>query len=356
MEKTPLNPYSIHIDLFEGPLDLLLHLIKQKEVPIEKVEMSEIAEQYLQIIAQTRFLDLEVAAEYLVVAATLMAIKSRLLLPSGDGLVEDELQVEPDEGFYEELKRRLRDYETTKARAYAFLQMPQMGIDVYQRGRNDELRLLPREMEDGQDVLDLGQMFFKLLKRVGELGNQIRIKIESVSIVSFMMGIVDGLKQLSPSLAVTVSGNSSVGLWELTSHLYRDKLQEDARPDSPVSRRGVVIGSFIAVLELTKRGMVRCSVNDNSVIGLSSCYTEGGVLDIDDVDSNYDRVTDSSQGRGVFGAGEVRDIGERAIVGNNILDIGKFRERRADGGGSALANVSEEAASKSPYDKEVGNI
>lgn len=351
MEKTTLNPYSIHIDLFEGPLDLLLHLIKQKEVSIQEVEMTEIAEQYLQIIAQTRFLDLEVAAEYLVVAATLMAIKSRLLLPSGEGLAEDELQVEPDEGFYEELRRRLRDYETAKTRAHAFLQLPQMGIDVHARGRNEELRMLPREMEDGQDVVNLGQMFLKLLKRVGELGKQMRIQLESVSIVSFMMGIVDGLKQFTPSLAVALPGNSSgqpaIGLWELTSYLYRDKLQKDASPESPVSRRGVVIGSFIAVLELAKRGMVRCTVDEASLIGLSSCCEDSEVLNIEDVEIAYDK-----------GA---RDAGDHPVIvgevtGHNVLHMEKFLERRAERDESANVAELDGEHHGSALNKEVGNI
>ena len=100
-----LNGYAVKLPVFEGPLDLLLHLIRQNEVDITDIPIQRIAEQYLETIELMQELDLDVAAEYLVMAATLALIKSRMLLPNE---VEDE-----EEGLdpRAELVQRLLEYQ-----------------------------------------------------------------------------------------------------------------------------------------------------------------------------------------------------------------------------------------------------
>lgn len=105
-----MEQLSFHVEAFEGPLDLLLTLIKKNKVNIYDIPISEILEQYMAAIAEMESLDLEVSSEFLVLAATLLQIKSKMLLPSEE---EDEEQEDPRE----ELVRRLIEYKRFKEKA-----------------------------------------------------------------------------------------------------------------------------------------------------------------------------------------------------------------------------------------------
>ena len=124
--------YSITIDKFEGPLDLLLHLIKQNDIDIFEINISEITEQYLNYIKAMNELNLDISSEYLVMAADLTLIKSRELLPS---------QEEEEEDLKEELIDRLTQYQKYKEisetfkdleimRSYSFAKNPSL-IEEY---------------------------------------------------------------------------------------------------------------------------------------------------------------------------------------------------------------------------------
>ncbi len=82
--------FEVQVDLFKGPIDLLLHLVKQKELPLEEISLAEVADQYMHCLEQMRRFDLEIAGEYLVIAATLLSIKSSHLLNEPVELVEDD--------------------------------------------------------------------------------------------------------------------------------------------------------------------------------------------------------------------------------------------------------------------------
>src|SRR3954464_6918018 len=107
-----LEAYPVRLDKFEGPLDLLLHLIKQHEVDIYDIPIAAITAQYLEYIDMMQELNLDVAGEFLVMAATLIHIKSRMLLPRIDPSQED-----PDEDPREALVRRLLEHQKFKAAA-----------------------------------------------------------------------------------------------------------------------------------------------------------------------------------------------------------------------------------------------
>src|SRR5512137_2529279 len=103
--------YEIKLDIFEGPLDLLLYLIKKNEIDIYNIPIALITEQYLQYLEAMRSLNLDLAGEYLVLASTLIHIKSRLLLPvEADENSEDETEGDPRE----ELVRQLLEYQAFK--------------------------------------------------------------------------------------------------------------------------------------------------------------------------------------------------------------------------------------------------
>src|SRR3954452_15553920 len=107
-----LEAYPVRLDKFEGPLDLLLHLIKQHEVDIYDIPIAAVTAQYLEYIDMMQELNLDVAGEFLVMAATLIHIKSRMLLPRVDPAQED-----PDEDPREALIRRLLEHQKYKAAA-----------------------------------------------------------------------------------------------------------------------------------------------------------------------------------------------------------------------------------------------
>src|SRR5947207_791141 len=107
-----LEAYPVRLDKFEGPLDLLLHLIKQHEVDIYDIPIAAVTAQYLEYIDMMQELNLDVAGEFLVMAATLIHIKSRMLLPRVDPTQED-----PDEDPREALVRRLLEHQKFKAAA-----------------------------------------------------------------------------------------------------------------------------------------------------------------------------------------------------------------------------------------------
>ncbi|MDR2066930.1 MAG: segregation/condensation protein A [Endomicrobium sp.] len=100
--------YDIHIDMFEGPLDLLLHLIKKNELEISEIKIADITSEYLAYIGLMQNLNIEIAGEFLVMASTLMQIKAKSLLPSGNDLQQD------DEDMLDQLKNRLLEYQKYK--------------------------------------------------------------------------------------------------------------------------------------------------------------------------------------------------------------------------------------------------
>jgi segregation and condensation protein A len=122
----PFTPYSVRLPVFEGPLDLLLHLIRLNEVEITDIPIARIGEQYLEYLALIRDLDLDVVGEYLVMAATLAWIKSRMLLPV-EQTNEDGEEVDPRA----ELIARLLEYQRFKEVAAALGERDRLDRDVF---------------------------------------------------------------------------------------------------------------------------------------------------------------------------------------------------------------------------------
>lgn len=112
--------YQVKIEAFEGPLDLLLHLINRLEIDIYDIPVAKITEQYLLYVHTMRELELDVASEYLVMAATLLSIKSRMLLPKQEEELFDEEFLEEEEDPREELIEKLIEYRKYKSAAQKF--------------------------------------------------------------------------------------------------------------------------------------------------------------------------------------------------------------------------------------------
>jgi len=127
-DESSLSLYKIELEKFQGPLDLLLHLIKKNELDIYDIEVAEITRQYLVYLDMMRDLNMEVASEFLVMASTLVYIKSRMLLPPADDEEEEEV-----EDPREELIRRLIDYQRYKTSARELDERPRLERDIFLR-------------------------------------------------------------------------------------------------------------------------------------------------------------------------------------------------------------------------------
>ena len=133
--------YQVALDVFEGPLDLLLHLVKKHELSILDIPISFVTEKYLEYLDAMAGLDIDVAGEYLLMAATLCHIKSRELLPTPDALEDEEGEALEGEGDIDpraDLIRRLLEYQKYKEAADQLGQRPVVGRNVWSRGTPSE--------------------------------------------------------------------------------------------------------------------------------------------------------------------------------------------------------------------------
>lgn len=140
-EQTEL-PYQVRIQNFEGPLDLLLHLIKKNEINIYDIPVALIAQQYLEYVESMKDLNLNVAGDFLVMAATLLQIKSKMLLPV-DEMADDE-EDGPDPR--EELVRRLLEYKAYKEAAQQLGGQEKMWQEIFSREQETPTYIEPDEM------------------------------------------------------------------------------------------------------------------------------------------------------------------------------------------------------------------
>ncbi len=160
---SPQDEYKVQLDVFEGPLDLLLYLIRKEEVDIYDIPIERITTQYMQYLDLMRMLDLNIAGEFLVMAATLMMIKSRMLLPPEE---RPEMEEEEEDPRWD-LVRQLIEYKKFKDAAQ-FLRERALGReDVFGR-ESAEAHLGPRAEIPLQDVglFDLLSAFNRALSRV----------------------------------------------------------------------------------------------------------------------------------------------------------------------------------------------
>lgn len=217
------------MDLFDGPIDLLLHLVKQNELPIEKLSLAQVATQYMEYLERMRHFDLEVAGEYLVIAATLVSIKSSIILNDPVELVLD------DEGQmvnpHDELLARIREAAIYRDGAQKLGECKLLGVDVFDAPQSltrvDGMTVTYRP----HDAMLLGEAFRKVLKNIKGTP-QYAVVMESVSVVERMMSILDLLRKEEGGVVF--------------SRLIPD-----------VTSRAAVIGSFVALLELCKRHVIR---------------------------------------------------------------------------------------------------
>ena len=185
--------YRIKIDEFEGPLDLLLHLIKESNIDIKDIEINEITKQYLDYITKMEELNINVAASYLVMAAELMEIKSKSLLP-----IEAEPDSEDEEIISKEnLINKLIEYEKYKNMITTFKDMESDRQKIYVKAPERVSNYLDKAIENNNDtsVDDLVEAFKQFLVRVDkEKPLTTRITTKEYSVKDRKKGIRNILK------------------------------------------------------------------------------------------------------------------------------------------------------------------
>jgi segregation and condensation protein A len=172
--------YAVSLDMFEGPLDLLLHLVRRHELDILDIPIAFITEKYIEYIGFARSLDIEIAGEYLLMAATLAFLKSRELLPQTPG--EDEELDEEEQGVdpREELIRRLIEYERFRDAGDELNNRPLFGRDVFPRGGSPDL-VLPEPGLAPVTLFRLAEAYNRVLDRA-KIREDHEVEIEPITV------------------------------------------------------------------------------------------------------------------------------------------------------------------------------
>ena len=220
-EPAPSSSYQVKLPFFEGPLDLLLHLIRVNEMDVFNIPIVEITRQYRECLEMMRQLDLEIAGEFLVMAATLMHIKSRMLLPH-----DPDPSSEPEEDPRAELTRQLVEYQRIKQGAENLQALESVRSLVYTRGE----RVFEEFEGERLLVVDLTALFGAMKKVLDRLEARARFELrsEAYSVAEKIEWLLERLEQ-----------GRSVSFFELAGSMRA---------------RGEVVATFLAVLELVRQG------------------------------------------------------------------------------------------------------
>ncbi|MGJ9384884.1 segregation/condensation protein A [Salipaludibacillus neizhouensis] len=234
--------YSVKLHAFEGPLDLLLHLIQKNDLDLYDIPVKEITEQYMTYIHAMQTLHLDVASEYLVMASTLLHMKSKLLLPVEEEVWDEDLVME-EEDTRDDLMQRLIEYKKYKEAAGELRTRETERSDLFSKPMTDLTPLL-EDKEEGQStpvnasIYDMLQAFQKMKKRNKKIKPTIStINRQEVPIDERMSQIVEAL--------YLKKGRSR----------FSDLFKEDDQPH--------LVVTFLALLELMKANAIRCEQERN---------------------------------------------------------------------------------------------
>ena len=227
--------YEIRIDNFEGPLDLLLHLIKKNEMDVYDIQVAEITGQYLAILDTMKDLNLDVAGEFLLMAATLLHIKSKFLLPPSEDEELDDDEIDPRA----ELVRRLLEYQKYKDAGNKLDERPRLSREVFARKFHSPELVKLAEQDDGEmlevGLFELVEAFQRLLKETSDPAIH-EVFAEQISVADRVNVIL-----------TMMSGRKDLGF----SEIFTEKPE-----------RQMVVVTFLAMLELVRLRLVRLMQND----------------------------------------------------------------------------------------------
>lgn len=226
----------LHLEGFEGPLDLLLDLARAQKVDLARISILQLVEQYLAVVESARSIRLELAADWLVMAAWLAWLKSRLLLPPEDGPDEEA------EDAAELLAARLEELARIGAAAEWMAARPQLGRDVFSRGASETLVEIDRSGL-ALDVPQLMRAYMAVIRRSA------RHRIYTPRTIRFW-SVQDALARLRKLLGSTPPG------WNALDDFMPDLPDGTDEVEGVRIRRAAMAGTLIAGLELAKSGML----------------------------------------------------------------------------------------------------
>jgi len=221
------HAYTVRLEMFEGPLDLLLHLIKKNRLNITDIPIALITEQYLEYLKLMKVLNLDVAGEYLLMAATLLHIKSKMLLPASSGEEGEETETDPRA----ELVRRLLEYQQYKEAALELEDRPLLDRNVFARPVSQETEETEEEERVEVSLFELLEAFRKVLDKT-RLETFHDVTLEPITVEEKIREVLSLLQKENRSMAF---------------HTFF--------PDQ--ASRATVVVTFLAVLELVKMKVIR---------------------------------------------------------------------------------------------------
>jgi segregation and condensation protein A len=229
MSASEADSLLLHLEGFEGPLDLLLDLARAQKVDLAKISILSLVEQFLAVIEGARRVRLELAADWLVMAAWLAWLKSRLLLPDGAEAEEGELAADA-------LAARLRDLSAIRAAAVWLSARPQLGQEVFARGAPED----HTEIDRSRLALDLASLVRGYLLGVRRGAGTRRYQPRPLTLWS----VKDALQRLAALLG-------SVPDWTNLDRFLPETL------GGPLERRAALASTLLAGLEMARGGEVR---------------------------------------------------------------------------------------------------
>jgi segregation and condensation protein A len=244
--------YQVALDVFEGPLDLLLHLVKKHELSILDIPISFVTEKYLEYLDAMAALDIDVAGEYLLMAATLCHIKSRELLPAPEPLEDedseageagDEVEVDPRA----DLIRRLLEYQKYKEAAQHLGNQPVVGRNVWSRGTAVE-----DAVGDGVDADAIAPLapfpVHKLIEAFDRVMQQAKLKV-SHDVMIDRLSVSQKIAELTDRL-------EAEGRFTFTSMF---SFLRDGAPRTIAEVKHEAVVTFLALLEMAKLRLIALS-------------------------------------------------------------------------------------------------
>ena len=263
----PDSGYAVKLPIFEGPLDLLLHLIRQNEMDVTDIPIALVGQQYLAYIELMEELNIDVAGEYLVMAATLALIKSRMLLPPDGEQEEEGEEIDPRA----ELVARLLEYQRYKEVAEGLAKRRLLGRDIFQAQGLSPERVPEAAREIDVGLFELIEAFRQVLVEARDVEQVHSVETESVTVRERMIFVMEALEQ-----------SESIEFMEM----FRGPAQ--GGPSRPV-----LIATFLAMLELARLTALRIYQGADE-IGVPSGPIRIRIGEIaEDGPSWYERINDT---------------------------------------------------------------
>ena len=239
-QKDDSDRFKIKLEIFEGPLELLLHLIREHKLDIYDIPIAFITEQYLKHIDIMKLLDINIASDYLVMASWLVYIKSRTLLPQQEAEVESE---EDPEALQLELQRQLLEYQKFKSISQIFREAEEVQSAIFPRGGNgDGIVLNPEDLENNPPlevtVFDLISAIQKMIEEAGEEGIHL-VEVDELEVADRLTLVLDMLENAGPK------GVEFKNLFE-----------------GNAPKRLIVVVTLLAILELVRLNLIIATQSD----------------------------------------------------------------------------------------------